>query len=55
MLDDPIQTEDEKAAGVDGDGEARVEPALVDVGAVGAVQVRHQQAATLLLQPSMHA
>lgn len=48
-------TEDEKAAGVDGDGEARVEPALVDVGAVGAVQVRYQQAATLLLQPSMRA
>jgi hypothetical protein len=49
------QTEDEQAAGFDGRGEARVEPALVDVGAVGAVQVRHQQAATLLLQPGVSA
>ena len=35
-----VQTEDEQAAGVNGNWEAKVEAALVDVGAVGAAQVR---------------
>uniref|UniRef100_A0A0A9FW15 Uncharacterized protein n=1 Tax=Arundo donax TaxID=35708 RepID=A0A0A9FW15_ARUDO len=48
-------TKDEKAAGVNWDGEARDEAALVDVGAVGAVQVGHHQTPVLLLQPSMRA
>ena len=50
-----VQTEDEQAAGVNGNWEARVEAALVDVGAVGATQVRHQQPPVFLLQPSMRA
>jgi len=50
-----VQTEDEQAAGVNGNWEARVEAALVDVGAVGATQVRHQQPPVFLLQPSVRA
>ena len=50
-----VQTKDEQAIGVNGNWEARVEAALVDVGAVGAAQVRHQQPPIFLLQPSVRA
>jgi len=50
-----VQTEYEQAAGVNGNCEARVKAPLVDVGSVGAAQVRHQQPPVFLLQPSVRA